>query len=308
MKPVFALAFLVLLAACTLTGNIIKEKEPFHIEVYFCPKTDCMKEFSMLVLNSTSADCALYNVDEEMVKSAIRNNVSLRIAADKSTKLDYSFVRKVNKTGLMHNKFCIFNNKTVMTGSFNPVKGSYNDNNNIVVIKSGKIANNYLEEFYELWNGKENIPAKNSAVIFENFTVENYFCPDDGCAERVENLIENANESIYFMAYSFTHKGIANSLIIKKSEGLDVKGVIEKNNLKGSVYDVLIKNNAEVKSDKNKALMHHKVFIIDKRIVITGSFNPTKSGDERNDENILVIHNPDVAALFLNEFSEIYGI
>ena len=36
--------------------------------------------------------------------------------------------------------------------------------------------------------------------------------------------------------------------------------------------------------------MHHKVFIIDEEIVITGSFNPSKNADTRNDENILIIN------------------
>ena len=48
--------------------------------------------------------------------------------------------------------------------------------------------------------------------------------------------------------------------------------------------------------------MHHKVCIIDEKIVVTGSFNPTGSGDYRNDENILIIHNEEIAKRFVEEF------
>ena len=52
--------------------------------------------------------------------------------------------------------------------------------------------------------------------------------------------------------------------------------------------------------------MHHKVIIIDDSIVITGSYNFTANAETQNDENILVIHSPDIAADYLKEFEKIY--
>jgi phosphatidylserine/phosphatidylglycerophosphate/cardiolipin synthase-like enzyme len=52
--------------------------------------------------------------------------------------------------------------------------------------------------------------------------------------------------------------------------------------------------------------MHHKVFIIDNKTVITGSYNPTKNANERNDENILIIHDKKIAEKYLKEFERIY--
>ena len=53
--------------------------------------------------------------------------------------------------------------------------------------------------------------------------------------------------------------------------------------------------------------MHHKIIVIDESTVITGSFNFTKSADQENDDNVLVVHNPDLAKLYLQEFSSIWG-
>jgi phosphatidylserine/phosphatidylglycerophosphate/cardiolipin synthase-like enzyme len=52
--------------------------------------------------------------------------------------------------------------------------------------------------------------------------------------------------------------------------------------------------------------MHHKVIILDNETVILGSFNFSRSADEKNDENVLVIHDKDVAAQFRAEFKRIY--
>ena len=54
--------------------------------------------------------------------------------------------------------------------------------------------------------------------------------------------------------------------------------------------------------------MHHKVIVIDGSIVITGSFNFTVSADKENDDNVLVIHNADLAKLYLQEFDRVWGL
>jgi phospholipase D len=105
------------------------------------------------------------------------------------------------------------------------------------------------------------------------------------------------------MSYAFTLKELAGELLRKKEAGVRVEGVME-NTGKYSVYELL--NEINVKKH-GRGLMHHKVFIIDNRTVITGSFNPTKNGNERNDENMIIVHNAEVAEKYLNEFSRLTG-
>ena len=45
-----------------------------------------------------------------------------------------------------------------------------------------------------------------------------------------------------------------------------------------------------------RGLMHKKVMIVDGETVVTGSFNYTWSAEHRNAENLLVIHDPTLAA------------
>jgi len=62
-----------------------------------------------------------------------------------------------------------------------------------------------------------------------------------------------------------------------------------------------------VKKDTNKYKMHHKVFIIDNETVVTGSFNPTASAENKNDENIIIIKDKVIAGSFLKEFDGLWG-
>ncbi|HEY9761735.1 MAG TPA: phospholipase D-like domain-containing protein [Trichocoleus sp.] len=53
--------------------------------------------------------------------------------------------------------------------------------------------------------------------------------------------------------------------------------------------------------------LHHKFGLIDDRTVIVGSQNWSKAANDTNDENLLVIHNPTVAAHFRREFERLYS-
>ncbi len=60
----------------------------------------------------------------------------------------------------------------------------------------------------------------------------------------------------------------------------------------------------DVRQDGNtQGFMHDKVFIIDGSIVVTGSFNFSESAANSNDENVLIIHNTDIANAYLEEFN-----
>ncbi len=107
------------------------------------------------------------------------------------------------------------------------------------------------------------------------------------------------------MTFSFTHEEIADAILFKD---VDIKGIFETTQAgsKYSQYHRLKDFGLDVKKDKNKYNMHNKVFIIDNKTVITGSFNPSSNANKNNDENILIIHDKDIASNFLEEFNRIW--
>ena len=52
------------------------------------------------------------------------------------------------------------------------------------------------------------------------------------------------------------------------------------------------------------AIAHNKVMIIDERIVLTGSYNFTKSAEIRNAENMLIIEDRALAARYLENWQK----
>ena len=76
--------------------------------------------------------------------------------------------------------------------------------------------------------------------------------------------------------------------------------------MKYEQYKNMEKLGIELKGDNTTATFHHKVFILDNKTVITGSYNPTSNGNNGNDENMLIIHNPDIAKQYLDEFERLW--
>jgi phosphatidylserine/phosphatidylglycerophosphate/cardiolipin synthase-like enzyme len=97
-------------------------------------------------------------------------------------------------------------------------------------------------------------------------------------------------------------------MIQRYQAGVDVKGVIENRGASNGALVPLFCANVPVLVDGNKYTMHHKVIVIDESIVITGSFNFTKSADNENDDNVIVIHSPVLAQLYLQEFDRVNSI
>ena len=54
--------------------------------------------------------------------------------------------------------------------------------------------------------------------------------------------------------------------------------------------------------DAKHAIAHNKIMILDDSIVLTGSFNFTRSAEEHNAENLLVINDPVLAKQYIENW------
>ena len=126
--------------------------------------------------------------------------------------------------------------------------------------------------------------------------------------EKLVSVVGSARTSIRFLAFTYTHQDLAEAMIARHSAGVDVAGIFENRASTQGAMVPLYCAGVPVKVDGNRYTMHHKVIIIDERIVITGSFNFTVSADDSNDDNLLVISSPALAQLYLQEYQRLDSI
>ena len=297
----YSLALLFLTIGCTYVPT-----DTGDISAYFCPRDDCAGIIATLMQNANrSIHCSFYSFDIHSM---------IKILLEKSRKIDVRLVLngrnyknqisgdsiKLTKRN-NHNKFCIIDDKVVITGSFNPTKSGLDDRNNLVIVHSDIISENYEDEFSEQWAGSNDIETTDKIIIIDGKRVQNIFCPDDDCKGYYLRELRNARSSIYFMIFSFTSEDVADVLLTINAS---VKGIVDnsQSNNQYSQYSRLKGFGLDIGIYNKNTTLHHKVFIIDNRTVITGSANPTANGFSGNDENILIIHDKDIAEKYLKEF------
>ena len=134
--------------------------------------------------------------------------------------------------------------------------------------------------------------------------MEIYFSPQDkSITNAVLPLIRSAKKYIYIPTFVLTEKRVTEELIKAKQRGVDVKIIIDALNasIKHSKHKELRLGGILVKTENFAGKMHSKSMIVDDEYTIIGSMNFSYSGENRNDENLIVIKDSNIAQ-FYKEF------
>lgn len=141
------------------------------------------------------------------------------------------------------------------------------------------------------------------------------FSPDNDVQEVLLGLIDEEKEKISIATFIFTNKALIKALINAKKRGVKIEIVADGqqnskeysqiNNLSKVEIPIYIYPNEE--STKKLGIMHHKFMIfsksfLGKSIIATGSYNFTKSANERNQENIIITDDTEIIELFKKQF------
>jgi phosphatidylserine/phosphatidylglycerophosphate/cardiolipin synthase-like enzyme len=149
---------------------------------------------------------------------------------------------------------------------------------------------------------KTHFDNKNTNLI-DNLEV--YFSPQDkSITDAVLPLIQNAKEYIYIPTFVLTEKRVTEELVKAKNRGVDVKIIMDALNasIKHSKHKDLRANGIMVKTENYAGKMHSKSMIIDDEYTIIGSMNFSNSGENKNDENLIVIKDSDITKFYKNFF------
>jgi phosphatidylserine/phosphatidylglycerophosphate/cardiolipin synthase-like enzyme len=117
------------------------------------------------------------------------------------------------------------------------------------------------------------------------------FVPDEDCTARIVRAIDAAKSELRVQAYGFTSVPIIQAVVSAKQRGVEVKIILDKSSeQKQYTAATFLKNHGiEPLIDDKVAIAHNKVMELDRRNVITGSFNFTTAAQQRNAENVLFV-------------------
>ncbi len=137
---------------------------------------------------------------------------------------------------------------------------------------------------------------------------EVYFSLSDNPQKEIIKNINQAEAFINIAMYIFTDREIALPLVKARDRGVKVRLYLDKEQVEYqySQSRFLVQKGIKARISTNNYIMHNKFAIIDNHILLTGSYNWTFSANHRNDENLMVIDDPEIIEIFQNQFINLW--
>jgi len=137
---------------------------------------------------------------------------------------------------------------------------------------------------------------------------EVYFSLYDNPQKEIIKNINQAEAFINIAMYIFTDREIALPLVKAHERGVKVRVYLDQDQVdyKYSQSRFLVQKGIKTRISTNNYIMHNKFAIIDNRILLTGSYNWTFSANHRNDENLMIIDDPEIIEIFQNQFINLW--
>lgn len=211
---------------------------------------------------------------------------------------------------IFHQKFIVRDagrdTAAVLTGSANFTRTDTgtatpaNNLNHLVILRGRTAANLYLTEFQRMRTGTfgalgERLNPRPAEFRLGKIRVKPLFAPRHGPEMEMMKQMLKARERIDFAVFTFAQSsGIDDTMAWLLRAGIPIRGLMDRGqgSQEWAATKQLLAAGAQlhVNSFGNGVRkVHHKLMVIDERLVIAGSFNFTAPADTLNDENIVVL-------------------
>lgn len=158
-----------------------------------------------------------------------------------------------------------------------------------------------------------------SLESWAGMAVQACFSPLARCSTHIIKEINQAQKEILVAVYAFTSDELAWALVKARQRGVMVQVVLdqefdaENETSKGSFLaqqglPVRRVSGLATGRERGPGLMHQKFAVIDRKVVLTGSYNWTVAADNYNDENLLLFREAGpLAEEYRKEFVRLWG-
>ncbi|PKN56876.1 MAG: endonuclease [Deltaproteobacteria bacterium HGW-Deltaproteobacteria-14] len=137
---------------------------------------------------------------------------------------------------------------------------------------------------------------------------EALFSPGGAIVERVAAMFDAARHAVDVCVFTITDDRIARAMNRAHQRGVKLRVVTDddKSHDLGSDVAKLEQRGVRIRDDRSDVHMHHKFAIFDGNRVLTGSYNWTRSANDHNFENAVVLSDPGLVRQFQTEFDRLW--
>jgi len=135
------------------------------------------------------------------------------------------------------------------------------------------------------------------------------FSPGIECRLEIQNQLKQAKSSVDICVFTITDNEITNVIEQTHRRGVPIRIITDndKSHDRGSDIQRLAEMGVAIKMDDSDYHMHHKFAVFDKSLLLTGSYNWTRSAADFNEENILSSDDLRFVQAFTREFERLWS-
>jgi len=135
-----------------------------------------------------------------------------------------------------------------------------------------------------------------------------YFSPGEDCRDAILSQLRSAAHSIDICVFTISDDIIRDAIVSAHKVGKHVRIISDNDKSEdlGSDIDFLHRIGIPILLDKTEDHMHHKFALFEDKVLLTGSYNWTRSAAERNYENLILSEDPALLRAFRLEFDRIW--
>jgi phosphatidylserine/phosphatidylglycerophosphate/cardiolipin synthase-like enzyme len=141
--------------------------------------------------------------------------------------------------------------------------------------------------------------------------VRAFYGPSAGIETVDTRLIDEARTSIDMTAYVLSDRAVVSALGRAAMRGVHVRVYLDGEQMghsQSAVAAISATPNVELRQKhRSRDLMHLKSFVVDRRILRSGSANFSVSAEEYQDNDLIVIESPDLARSFEENFERLWA-
>ena len=237
-------------------------------------------------------------------------------------------LRGTRTYGAMHNKIGIFDNRMIVTGSYNwSGYATYYNYENVVFTKRPVYVNGYKKYWDWMWNYSRTLsqgpspevpqghygapPAGRRYKDFNGVKLPAYsFSPLGWTHSKLAAIVDAAKENIDLATYTFYDFGLAEALIRAKERGVKVRILMDKSMAKQTTLTRhVIENGVEFRWRRGRGggAMHHKFAVFDGKLLETGSYNWSWNAEVNTFENVMFIDDSAVVGGYQQKYDYLYS-
>jgi phosphatidylserine/phosphatidylglycerophosphate/cardiolipin synthase-like enzyme len=190
----------------------------------------------------------------------------------------------------------------LLTGSANfTVTDTHRNLNHVLVFHNAHVCRLYEGEFDQIRRGRfgreiQADPEPPKVFDLEGVPTKVLFAPVHTPELEIMKQMLKGSSEVYFAIFTFAgSSGVDDTMLALARGGMQLTGVLDRGQAAQKwAASRGLANHPNIsmfqpRQDSGVRKVHHKLMVIDERIVVAGSFNYTQPANDFNDENIFVL-------------------